>query len=105
MLRVSPRSAVCWHLLKTYIHFQDSCPYLLLQRLQRLKLQSGQLHLDVPRLVGYGERKDKLQSQERVLKSRKSIRRWAASDGVCEETNAQLSNLRALSLIRVLPNY
>lgn len=44
--------------------------YLLLQGLQRLKLQPGQLHLDVAWFIRDGKSKDELQSQECMLEEK-----------------------------------
>lgn len=74
MLRASALDCVSRPLPEKHVHFQDSCPYLLLQRLQRLKFQSGQFQLDVLWFIMDGKGKYKLQSQESVLKTRKSTR-------------------------------
>ena len=68
-------------------YFQDSCPYLLLECLQRFKFQSGQFHLDMPWLIRYGKCKDELQSQEHVLKRRKSTCCRDTLDHMGKETN------------------
>ena len=66
---------------------QDSCPYLLLECLQRFKFQSGQFHLDMPWLIRYGKCKDELQSQEHVLKRRTSTRCRDTLDHVGKEAS------------------
>lgn len=73
-LRAGARDGVSWPLPGKHAYFQDSCPYLLLQGLQRLKFQSGQFQLDVLRFIMDGEGKYELQSQESVLETRKSTR-------------------------------
>lgn len=73
-LRASAPNCISWPLPETHVYFQDSCPYLLLQCLQRLKFQSGQFQLDVLWFIMDGKGEYKLQSQESVLKTRKSTR-------------------------------